>query len=1307
MSLLRASLALGLCSFFSLFSLADDWPTYQQNNDRAGSNSEQLDWPLANEWTLTVNDPSAESPLATAWAGPRSEPIEGQFMRHRSDYDASIPVVAVGDRVYFGSSVDHHLYCVSNVTGETLWRFATEGPIRLAPTVADGKVYFGSDDGWAYCLNAEDGALVWQFHASPFDERLLARGDLISRWAVRTSVLVDNGVAYFAAGIFPHETIYLCAVDAESGRIIWRNDAISQEDASRNDVAPQGYLLCSDELLFVPTGRAQPAAFDRATGELRYRSAHSRWSESGVVGGVRALLADGQIYTAGPHHYLALDQTNGQIGYAWILGRQMVVAGDKAYCATGETISAVSRTEHAAASRERNQFTIRHYNLTRSFQRGNISEEEYREQAAVFDAEIEQKLATGRLWQVAASDEGALIATSGAVIVGGEGRVVAFHSESGEEIWSAEVEGTCRSLSVANGRLYASTDLGRIYAFGPAGTTNEIAMRGVAEQQGETPFADDAMTPVYAKVAEEIGDNEHLTNGYCLVVGSEEGRLAYAISQASHLRVICVESDEEKVLRSREVLTQAGLYGTRIVVLHMDLDHLALPNYFANVIVSDTLLRTGDFPGSPGDVARHLKPCGGIALLGPYSDSLSLSQEKIASILEEFGLEEGEINMDDGWGTLTRGTLPGASEWTHQYGTPGNTACVADSRVRGNLGVLWYGDPGPELMASRHAAAAAPLSTGGRMFIQGIDRLMAYDAYNGTFLWEYMNEGAQRLHLKKNSEISHLAAGDDYLFVAIGSDCVMLDVSTGDELATFTVPDQDDEVPLSWEYTAFVDGHLLGSSAVSAEDADRLRRQGISVSRSTRSIFAFDADSREIAWVYTGQNVIPTTLAAGDGRVFFVDSSISDEQRLELLRTDRAEYENLTPEEQQAAEQELKDHDVRMAVALDLATGEEIWSRPIDVTNCSEIGIGGGKLTLLYSEGHLVFCGANANGHYWNQFVAGEFNQRRLVVLDASTGEQAWAKDANYRIRPVIVGNEVIAEPWAYNLVTGEQKMRVNPITGEESPWQFIRPGHHCGMVSSTPDMLFFRSLSSAYYDLRSDSGTSHFAGQRVGCCISMIPGNGLVMMPETSAGCVCSFSYTATIVLEPREDRNDWRLYSLEGAGTPVQQLSINLAAPGDRRNAEGNLWLAYPRPWTRDGLELPLEITIAGGTKYARNSESIEVARTETPWVYTSGLSGEISLEVELLSEEDPATEYIVELLFAEPEGAEPGERVFDIQIGGSTVAEGVDIARESSSAWQAHSLRFENIEVTDKLVIQLNAAAGSTKPPVLSAIRVQRQE
>ena len=48
------------------------------------------------------------------------------------------PVVA-GKRMYVGSMVNDRLTAYDTDTGRELWRFYVDGPVRLAPSVADGK----------------------------------------------------------------------------------------------------------------------------------------------------------------------------------------------------------------------------------------------------------------------------------------------------------------------------------------------------------------------------------------------------------------------------------------------------------------------------------------------------------------------------------------------------------------------------------------------------------------------------------------------------------------------------------------------------------------------------------------------------------------------------------------------------------------------------------------------------------------------------------------------------------------------------------------------------------------------------------------------------------------------------------------------------------------------------------------------------------------------------------------------------------------------------------------------------------------
>ncbi len=69
----------------------------------------------------------------------------------------------VNERIYFGS-LDGYLYCL-DTNGNLQWKFETSGWIDTSPVVKDdGSILFGSGDGFLYKLN-EDGNEIWKYNA--------------------------------------------------------------------------------------------------------------------------------------------------------------------------------------------------------------------------------------------------------------------------------------------------------------------------------------------------------------------------------------------------------------------------------------------------------------------------------------------------------------------------------------------------------------------------------------------------------------------------------------------------------------------------------------------------------------------------------------------------------------------------------------------------------------------------------------------------------------------------------------------------------------------------------------------------------------------------------------------------------------------------------------------------------------------------------------------------------------------------------------------------------------------------------------
>ncbi|MEK6233376.1 MAG: PQQ-like beta-propeller repeat protein, partial [Planctomycetales bacterium] len=226
---LRANLAsLGVISllmfvFVPLGRAADgetaslDWPTYRRDNHRSGRYPRDLELPLIPLWTHQPDHPPQE-----AWPGT----ARSDFWRKRTTpekprvtYDKAYHVVAAGDRVLYGTSADDQVVCLRLRTGEVLWRFFAEGPVRLAPTITGDRVLFGSDDGYVYCVSLSDGKLIWKQSAmdSPA-ERLPGNGRIISKFPIRAGVLVRDGTVYFAAGLFPSQGVWYCSLALDDGR---------------------------------------------------------------------------------------------------------------------------------------------------------------------------------------------------------------------------------------------------------------------------------------------------------------------------------------------------------------------------------------------------------------------------------------------------------------------------------------------------------------------------------------------------------------------------------------------------------------------------------------------------------------------------------------------------------------------------------------------------------------------------------------------------------------------------------------------------------------------------------------------------------------------------------------------------------------------------------------------------------------------------------------------------------------------------------------------------------------------------------
>jgi outer membrane protein assembly factor BamB len=300
---------------------------------------------LGRAWTAKVSGSSKKARLAAG-------PVVADGRVYVTDIDAVIRAFKVSDgkliwqtklgdnkgnsSSLFGGGVSFDggkLYATNGVgdaaaldaaTGSVLWKVRPGGPLRGAPTVANGHVYVVSQDNQIFALKQEDGQTVWN----------------------EAATLETSGVFGVAAPASAQGTVVagfssgeLTAFRYENGRAVWQ-DALSRtsistavaslSDIDADPVIDQGRVYAvgaggrmvgmelvtgqrlwelniagiatpwvAGEWLFVVTDDAKLLCVSRTSGKVRWITQLPRWqkekSKKGPISWVGPVLAGGRL----------------------------------------------------------------------------------------------------------------------------------------------------------------------------------------------------------------------------------------------------------------------------------------------------------------------------------------------------------------------------------------------------------------------------------------------------------------------------------------------------------------------------------------------------------------------------------------------------------------------------------------------------------------------------------------------------------------------------------------------------------------------------------------------------------------------------------------------------------------------------------------------------------------------------------------------------------------------------------------------------------------------------------------------------
>jgi len=553
-----------------------------------------------------------------------------------------------------------------------------------------------------------------------------------------------------------------------------------------------------------------------------------------------------------------------------------------------------------------------------------------------------------------------------------------------------------------------------------------------------------------ATTASDVLKGSGVRGGLVVVVGCEDSELLIGLGEREGKGYLVhgLDTQSDRIEKVTAALQAKGLCG-RVSVARFDGRSLPYVDNLVNLVV----IRDARCEIRDEEIMRVLAP-GGVAMIGGRR--------------------------------TVKPVPPEIDEWTHHMYDASGIGAGRDTAVSQPRSIQWKAGPEYSRSHENMSSVSAVVSARGRVFsimdegpaasiyLPARWFLSARDAFSGVLLWKVpIHQWHARLFPLKSGPLQlprRLVAAGDRVYVTLGLDAPVseLDAATGQILQTYRDTEHAEEL-------LCLNGKLLvvvnnDEPVKSYRGRTPASRDGFALAERTinlandRSVVLVDTQAGETVWKTPPAPIVPLTIAADGGRVFF-------------LRGDEL-------------------------VSADVSSGKDIWAEKV-ASKGVRFGTASSPTLLVHKD--VVYVA----------------RQGTLTAWNAATGEEMWsapcAKGGYKAPASIFIVNDLIwdvdagGEPYrpgsdlskinrtytGYDLRTGEA-VKGLPVSSQHG---YAIMHHRCHVPRASGKYIVTSFPGIEFFDVETGEST-HDSWIRGACLYGFMPANGLIYTPPHPCAC-------------------------------------------------------------------------------------------------------------------------------------------------------------------------------------------------------------